>query len=184
MRFGLSLLARAVIILGCSDRATSAQTPTERTEIVGAAVHHLRHQLAREWAHVSGPVLFDGRVLERRKVAHPVYKEPIEVYKLGAQRVPRAVSELLRLIPAQPGDFNTATKCASNDLRTCTLGNAVAVFAASDPNIRGDTAEVVISGKWRSNLEKMPVSTGRIAVILLRTADGWKARETRTLLIS
>lgn len=146
------------MLMGLIAPALSSQTTAARTEIIAAAVRYVVDQLGSEWAHLSGPVLFDPRVLESRFMSHPAYENPIEVYELGAPRDPQVTGELLRLIPAQPGDVDLATVCATNDPGTCTLGGAVAIFAASDPVMRGDTAEALrlqqielvrIEEKWR-----------------------------------
>ncbi len=124
MQDSVIIAAGAMALLSFTTHVASAQTSTQGTEIVGAAVRHLRHHLSSEWEHLPpGPILFDARVLERKTMSHPAYKSPIIVYELGTARAPQIADRLLKLIPAQPGDFDTARVCATDSPRTCTLGD-------------------------------------------------------------
>ncbi|HEX6039834.1 hypothetical protein, partial [Longimicrobium sp.] len=93
-------------------------------------------------------------------------------------------ASVLELTAARPGNIDDARVCASDNLRSCTLRDGVAIFAVDNPEIGGDSAVVVVKAMWLGNLTKQPVQDGIFRVTLRRDATGWKAVSARTLNIS
>ncbi len=163
----------------------AAQQPTEEAAVIGGAVRHVVQQLRGGGELPQGIVRFDPRVVVDRVVQNPAYPDGRAVgYDLAGARPPEHAAAARRAMSAEPGTVDGARVCATESLRSCTLRDAVAIFAAGRPVLRGDYAEVVVKGLWLTPSTRQPVHDGVFSVTLVRTAEGWRPVATRTLSIS
>jgi hypothetical protein len=160
------------------------QAAPDDAAAVAAAVMDLLHTLrANDGVPGNGAIRLDPRPLERRESDNPAYATPVTFYALGERESSVAV-DVRTVLRAERGNLETARVCATESLRSCTLHDAVAVFAASEPVMQGDSAEVVVTALWVSNLAKQPVQSGTFRITLRRQSGAWRAARTETLVIS
>lgn len=181
-----SLVALPYLVSLALCASLGAQTGAdEEALVIAAAVNHMADLLRTNDGVPAGMIEFDGRVLRSRRIDHPAYSSPPTIYELTGTRSAEVTVAARTMMGAESGDFDGARVCASESLRSCSLGNAVAVFASSDPVVCGDSAEVVVKAMWVGDLAKQPVQDGIFRVTLQRDATlGWRAVATRTLRIS
>ncbi|HEU0016333.1 MAG TPA: hypothetical protein VFQ45_21820 [Longimicrobium sp.] len=179
-----ALAAAALLAWSAAGTAPAAAQEGPGTAAAAAAVRHLEGMLRRQENLPAGTIRLDRRVLVERQIEHPAYAGPVWVYELAVPRDAESYAALRRAAGAEPGNVETARVCAAESLRTCTLGGAVAVFAAGDAVLRGDTADVLVKVLWLSESAKQPVHDGVFRVTLVRESCGWRVAETRTLNIS
>lgn len=183
MRSGIIITTAAMLLLGV--RAPAAAQQPDEAALVGGAVRHMVQQLRGRGELQPGTVRFDSRVVVDREVENPAYPTGrVQVYELAGERLPGHAAEARSAMGAEPGTIEGARVCATESLRSCTLRDAAAVFAAGAPVVRGDSAEVVVKGLWLTDSAKQPVHDGVFAVTLVRTAHGWCPVASRTLNIS
>lgn len=180
---GFAALAAAVISVTASG-ALAAQDAPDDAAVVAAAVTDLLHQLRTNDGVPEGVIGYDSRPLERRVSHQPGHPAPVATYALGERENGVAAAEARAALGAEVGNLENARVCADASPRSCRLHNAVAVFAASDPTVRGDSAEVVVKALWMGNLAKQPVQEGVFRITLLREGTCWRAATTETLIIS
>jgi hypothetical protein len=179
---GFAAFAAAVIGVTASGALASQQGPDD-TAVVATAVTSLLHQLRTNDGVPEGAIGYDPRSLERRTSDEPGDRAPAPFYALG-ERENGVAAEARAALGAQVGNLENARVCANASLRSCRLRDAVAVFATSEPAVRGNSAEVVVKALWMSNLAKQPVQEGVFRITLLREGTGWRAATTETLIIS
>jgi hypothetical protein len=178
----ISLALLGAVVLVAAGGAL-AQRPPEHASVVAAAVTDLVQLLRANDGVPEGTIRYDPRVLERHERDLPSYSAPVTTYEL-AGRQSQVASAAQVLMGAEFGDIDSARVCSTDSPRSCTLGDAVAVFATSDPFFQGDSADVVVKALWFSDLKKQPVQEGIFLVTLRREPDGWRAVARRTLVIT
>lgn len=105
------------------------------------------------------------------------------MYELGAERSTQEVTNLRQAIGAQPGTLHAVCPPPESSGK-CHLSGAVAVFAASDPVIQGDTATVIIEAIWLSVVTRRDIEGGIFVMTLARSGDRWTRHKIRTLRIT
>jgi hypothetical protein len=179
----IGLAALAVVLLGNAPTgALAAQEASDGSTVVATAVTNLLQDLRRNDGVPEGTFRFDARLLERREFVRPG-AAPTPYYALGA-RTSLTGAAALAAAGAHSGDMESARVCANDSLRSCTLGNAVAVFAASEPWVARDSAQVIVKALWMADLVKQPVQEGVFRLTLQRNPGGWRVVRTETLMIS
>ncbi|WP_420129900.1 hypothetical protein [Longimicrobium sp.] len=157
----------------------------EEAAVIAAAVNHMTGLLRSSDGVPAGTIKFDERIVQSRRMDSPAHSSPVTVYELTGTRSAEVAVAARTMMGAEPGQFDAARVCASESLRSCNLGNAVAVFASSDPLLGGDTAQVVVKAMWMGDLAKQPVQDGIFLLSLQRdSSQGWRVVATRTLRIS
>jgi hypothetical protein len=185
MRRSLIFLVRACAVLALIAPPVHAQVRTnEEAAVIAAAVSHMVHLLRANHGVPPGQVRFDPRVLEGRQIQNPAHSGYATIYELGGLRPDSVSAAATGLMAAEIGNFDDARVCATESLRSCTLRDAVALFASGTPTIGADSAELVVQAMWLGDLAKQPVQDGIFHVTLRRDGSGWKAIATRTLRIS
>jgi hypothetical protein len=167
--------------------ADAPQDARDESIVIAAAVSHLAQHLRETEGIPPGPIRFDPRVVESRRIANPARGTPVDsvtVYELSGTRSDSVTQSALTLLETVSANIDSARLCAGENLRSCTLRDGVAVFATSSPAIHADSAEVVVKAVWLGSLRKQPVQDGTFRVTLRRESSGWKAVATRTLQIS
>jgi hypothetical protein len=173
----------AVLLLGAGVPAAAQQS--DEAALIGGAVSHMVQLLRRGGELPAGVIRFDPRVVVDREIENPAYPGGRALgHALAEARRPEHAAAARSAMGAEPGAIDGARVCATESLRTCTLRDAVAVFAAGNPTVRGDSAEVVVKGIWLTDSAKQPVHDGVFSVTLVRTAEGWRPVASRTLNIS
>ncbi|MBB4634103.1 hypothetical protein [Longimicrobium terrae] len=151
---------------------------------IAAAVNHTVAVLRASDGVPAGIVRYDPRVVQSRRLPPDAGGIVSTVYDLTFERSAASAAELRTLMRAEAGSLDSARVCASESLRTCTLREAVAVVATSDPVAAGDSAQVIVKAMWLGNLARQPVQDG-VFLVTLRQRDGrWEAVTSRTLVIS
>ncbi len=178
---GFAALAAAVIGVTASGALASQQGPDD-SAVVATAVTSLLQQLRTNDGVPEGAIGYDPRPLERRMYDQPG-RVPAPFYALGERENEVAAAARVAL-GAEAGNLENARVCANASPRSCRLDDVVAVFATSEPAVRGGSAEVVVRALWMSNLAKQPVQEGVFRITLLREGTGWRAATTETLTIS
>jgi len=180
------MLAAALALLGVlSPDSLSAQAHPETLQAVAAAIKDVRDAIWNEERLPGGPVKLDPRILTSRQIDHPAHAQPITVREFGPERDPEQSRELLRELSATPADLDSVSICPGRDLRSCHLADhAAAAFAAGEPRLRGDTAEVIVKAVWVSKIPKQPIQFGTFAVVLTRTGEQWQVASRRVITIS
>ncbi|HEV3050936.1 MAG TPA: hypothetical protein VGX50_11525 [Longimicrobium sp.] len=170
-----------------SERPLAAQAARTSGEyapgVVAAAVTDLLHRLQRNDGVPAGTIRYDPRPVEPRESDQPGYSMPVTVYLLGEPDSAGSAA-VQEVAGAEAGNIETARVCANESLRSCTLGDAVAVFAASAPAVARDSAQVIVKALWLSDLVKQPVHEGVFRLTLLHGPGGWRVVRTETLMIS
>jgi hypothetical protein len=152
---------------------------------IAAAVSHMLQSLRESDEVPPGSIQFDSRVLESREIANPApgTRGTVTIYELAGSRREEVVAATLALLGAAAGNIEDARVCSA-DLQTCTLRDGVAVFAASDPVIENDAAEIVIQAIWLAPVVRRPVQDGIFRVLLRRNGTVWHVESVSTLRIS
>jgi hypothetical protein len=184
----VAVLLNAAPADGLAGQATpisfARQAAPDDAAAVAAAVMDLLHTLrTNDGVPRNGPIRIDPRPLERRQSDDPAYPAPVTFYELG-ETESSVAAEVRATLRAERGNLETARVCATESLRSCTLRDAVAVFAAGEPRVQGDWAEVVVTALWMSDLAKQPVQSGTFRITLHRQGGEWRATRTETLVIS
>lgn len=184
MRNGLlfALLSAALLTGGTPLFAQAA--PNAETAIIAAGVRHLTEALRRDDGVPEGGIRFDPRVVQSREVRDSAYSGPITAYVLSDSRPDSVTALILTLLGADSGDLENAWVCAPDNPRSCTLRGAAAVFAASDPVVVQDCAEVFVKAMWLSPHTRQPIHAGTFVLTLRRESSGWRTVASRTLVIS
>ena len=163
--------------------AVASPLPAQERDasVLAAAVGRVADMVRREPGAPPGPVRFDSRILIPRQVqtvgAIATVFEPGEVLHPDADSV-------RSLLGAESGTITSARRCPTSSLRSCFIPGAGANFAATRPEMRGDTMRVVVHAVWQGGLAKQPVQEGTFAVSLVRAQDEWCVREVRTIRIT
>lgn len=179
----IGLAAVAAVLSVAPAGALLAQDVPENATVVAAAVTDLLRQLRTNDRVPEGAFRYDPRPVERREVDRPGYSAPVPVYSLGEREngFGAAAQAAMR---AEAGNIEEARICATESPRSCSLRDAVAVFATSEPTVSGDTAHVVVKALWMANVAKQPVQEGLFRITLTRDAGRWCVARTETLFIS
>ena len=186
-KIGLTACAVVLSAAAAGGRPLAAQAPGRPGEyestVVAAAVTDLLHRLRTNDGVPEGTIRYDPRPVEPRESDQPGYSMPVTVYLLGEPDSAGSAA-VQQATGAEAGNIQTSRVCANDSLRSCTLGDAVAVFAASEPAVARDSAQVIVKALWLSDLVKQPVQEGVFRLTLQRDPDGWRVVRTETLMIS
>ncbi|HEX8391871.1 MAG TPA: hypothetical protein VF665_05865 [Longimicrobium sp.] len=184
MRNGFLALICVFGLGGCATLPRSAPPTSGDAAVIAAAINHLVADLRRSDGVPAGAVRYDARVVRSRPLPPDARGVTSIVYDLTVERGRAEAAAVRALARAEAGNLDEARVCPSESLRTCTLREAVAVFATGDPVASGESVQVIVKAMWLSNLVKQPVQDGVFLVTLQPRGNGWEAVSTRTLVIS
>lgn len=78
-------------------------------------------------------------------------------------------------------DFNDAVVCRAASPSSCRLRHGLAAAAVSRPVISGESAQVIVTVRFRSDSKRTPVASQTLLVELRLDGGRWLVREVRTL---